>query len=55
MCANCSKILAEEDCNAIDDCTFTNLHPTFVYICPHCGHIKAGNETHMSSEDAILS
>lgn len=55
ICANCSRILGEEDRIIIDDCTFTNLHPTFVYTCPHCGHIEASNETHTTGEDAIPS
>lgn len=54
-CTNCSRMLNEQDRIVIDQGDFTNAHPTYVYTCPHCGHIEACHGDYQSNEDSIPS
>lgn len=55
MCTNCSRILSEQDRIVIDQGHFTTVHPTYVYTCPHCGHIEACQDEYSLNEKSIPS
>ncbi len=55
-CSKCNRILSLQDRIEIDHGTFTALHhPTYVYTCPHCGHIEASHDDFEENEHSISS